>query len=219
MKKILFCIISLSVCVSTFACIGLQKESTLKLESSDNKTLLLNSVKEEETMKENDTLIIKKENNTNLVVYFSCTGNTKAIAQKISTGLNADLFEIVPREAYTSADLNYSNNNSRSSKEMNNASSRPEIANKISNISQYDTIYIGYPIWWGEAPRIMNTFVESYSFTNKTIIPFCTSGSSGIGSSATRLFESIKDIKLISGKRFSGRETDEEVMNWLNTSK
>lgn len=122
-----------------------------------------------------------------LVAYFSATGTTKGVAEKIAQGLNADLFEIVPAQPYTDEDLDYGNDQSRTSIEMNDPSSRPEIANTIENIDQYDTIYLGYPIWWGQAPKIMDTFVESYDLAGKIIIPFCTSGSSGIGSSATNL--------------------------------
>lgn len=122
-----------------------------------------------------------------LVAYFSATGTTKGVAEKIAQGLNADLFEIVPAQPYTDEDLDYENDQSRTSIEMNDPSSRPEIANTLENIDQYDTIYLGYPIWWGQAPKIMDTFVESYDLAGKIIIPFCTSGSSGIGSSATNL--------------------------------
>lgn len=122
-----------------------------------------------------------------LVAYFSATGTTEGVAEHIANGLNADLYEIVPEEPYTDADLNYNDNNSRSTIEMNDSSSRPAISGSVENMEQYEIVFIGYPIWWGEAPRIVSTFVEGYDFSGKTVVPFCTSGGSGVGSSATNL--------------------------------
>lgn len=152
-----------------------------------------------------------------LVAYFSCTGNTKSIAEAIASGTNADIYEIKAETPYTSADLNYNDNNSRSTKEMNDKSSRPAIAGGDINMASYETIYIGYPIWWGEAPRILDTFVEKYDFTGKTVIPFCTSASSGIGSSDKNLAGLAKSGTWKSGHRFSGRESASEVMSWVNS--
>lgn len=111
-----------------------------------------------------------------LVAYFSATGNTERIAQKLANGLGADLYKITPQQPYTSSDLNYGNSQSRSTLEMNDPSARPAISGTISNIDQYDLIFIGYPIWWGQAPRIISTFVESYDLSGKTLVAFCTSG-------------------------------------------
>lgn len=124
-----------------------------------------------------------------LVAYFSCTGRTKTLAEYAARELGADLYEIVPEEPYTSADLNYNDDSSRASLEMKDDSMRPAIDAAVAEIEmgEYDIIILGYPIWWGQAPRILSTFIESYDFSDKTIIPFCTSGSSGIGSSASRL--------------------------------
>lgn len=152
-----------------------------------------------------------------LVVYFSATGTTKGVAEKIAQGLNADLFEIVPEQPYSDEDLDYGNDESRTTIEMNDDSARPAIADPIENIDQYDTIYLGYPIWWGQAPKIMDTFVESYDLNGKTIIPFCTSGSSGIGSSATDLENLSNGALWKEGKRFSGNEPQEEIMEWVGT--
>lgn len=151
-----------------------------------------------------------------LVAYFSATGTTKGVAEKIAQGLNADLFEIVPEQPYTGEDLDYGNDESRTTIEMNDDSVRPAIADPIENIDQYDTIYLGYPIWWGQAPKIMDTFVESYDLNGKTIIPFCTSGSSGIGSSATNLENLSNGALWKEGKRFSGNEPQEEIMEWMD---
>lgn len=151
-----------------------------------------------------------------LVVYFSATGNTKAIAEKIADGLQADIYEIVPVQPYTEADLDYHDDNSRSTLEMNDASARPEISGEIENFGQYTTLYLGYPIWWGEAPRILDTFVESYDFTGKTVIPFCTSASSGLGSSASTLEDLAGTGNWLDGQRFSGKEDASAVMEWVN---
>ena len=124
-----------------------------------------------------------------LVAYFSATNTTEGVAEHIANGLGADLYEIVPEEAYTDADLNYNDDSSRSTIEMNDPSSRPAISGGVENMEQYDIVFIGYPIWWGEAPRIVSTFMESYDFSGKTLIPFCTSGGSGLGSSASNLAE------------------------------
>jgi len=120
-----------------------------------------------------------------LVAYFSATNTTQGIAEHIANGLSADIYEIVPEEPYTDADLNYNDNNSRTTIEMNDPDARPAISGSVEDMEQYDIVFIGYPIWWGEAPRIVSTFVESYDFSGKTIVPFCTSGGSGVGSSAT----------------------------------
>ena len=122
-----------------------------------------------------------------LVAVFSASGVTKRVGHEIARISGGDFFEIVPAEKYTNADLNYMNSRSRSSVEMNDPSARPEIANKVSDMDSYDNVIIGFPIWWGVAPRIIETFLESYDFSGKTIIPFCTSGGSGIGMSGKNL--------------------------------
>lgn len=150
-----------------------------------------------------------------LVVYFSCTGTTKGLAEAVAEELNADLYEIVPEEPYTSEDLDYHDDNSRSTKEMDDPSSRPAISGSVENMEQYDRIILGYPIWWGEAPRIVSTFVESYDFSGKTIIPFCSSGGSGIGSSADALETLAGNGTWLDGKRFDGSESGEDVIKSL----
>lgn len=125
--------------------------------------------------------------NKTLVAVFSASGVTKRVGEKIAEITGGDFFEIVPEEKYTSADLNYMNNRSRSSVEMNDPASRPGIAVSVAGMDSYDTVVIGFPIWWGVAPRIIETFLESYDFSGKTIIPFCTSGGSGVGKSDSAL--------------------------------
>ena len=122
-----------------------------------------------------------------LVAFFSCTGTTKKVAENLSKAIGGDLYEIVPTKLYTNADLNWTDKTSRSSLEMNDKNSRPEIATKVSNMEDYDTIFIGFPIWWYVAPRIINTFLESYDFSGKKIIVFCTSGGSGLGNTVADL--------------------------------
>ena len=151
-----------------------------------------------------------------LVAYFSATGTTKGVAEKIANGLNADIYEIVPEEPYTDAGLDYHDNNSRTTIEMNDPNARPAISGSVENMEQYDIVFIGYPIWWGEAPRIVSTFMESYDFTGKTIVPFCTSGGSGMGSSAANLEGLTSGSTWLSGKRLSGSDSQDTVMEWVN---
>ena len=150
-----------------------------------------------------------------LVAYFSATGVTKKLAERVSKIVGADLHEIVPKEIYTEEDLNWMNENSRSSIEMKNKSFRPEIANKVDNIADYDTIYVGFPIWWYVAPTIINTFLESYDLKGKTIIPFATSGQSLMGNTNEELKNSCKNSILKEGRRFDIKDSDEVIKNWI----
>ena len=151
-----------------------------------------------------------------LVAYFSATNTTKGVAELIADSLSADLYEIVPEQPYTDADLNYHDDNSRSTIEMNDSSSRPAISGSVENIEQYDIVFIGYPIWWGEAPRILSTFVENYDFSDKTIVPFCTSGGSGVGSSAKNLEALTDGAMWLSGTRLNGGSSREAIVEWVN---
>ncbi|MHB9292831.1 hypothetical protein Holit_01942 [Hollandina sp. SP2] len=152
-----------------------------------------------------------------LVAYFSCTGTTKRLAEYAADIFDADIHEIVPETPYTSADLNYSNNDCRANREQNNLSTRPTIKNSVENMGNYDVIFLGYPIWWGQAPKIIYTFLESYDFSGKTIIPFCTSHSSGIGSSDTNLHVLASSANWISGRRFSGSASKTNVSEWIDS--
>ena len=151
-----------------------------------------------------------------LIAYFSCTGNTEAIANHLNSILDADLYEIVPEVPYTSEDLNYGDSSSRTSIEMNDPDARPAISGSVENMEDYDVVFLGYPIWWGDAPRIISTFLESYDFDGKTIVPFCTSGSSGIGSSADDLQALTSGATWLDGQRFSGGASEETVAAWVN---
>ena len=127
-----------------------------------------------------------------LVAYFSVSGVTKSLAKRLASAIDSDIYEIVPQEAYTSEDLDWQNPRSRSSVEMKDKTSRPAIANKIDDMSKYDTIFVGFPIWWYVAPTIINTFLEQYDLEGKTIIPFATSGMSGMGNTNAVLRDSCK---------------------------
>ncbi len=153
----------------------------------------------------------------NLVAYFSCTGTTKSLAENLAKTVDGDLFEIKPKKEYTSSDLNWMDKSSRSSLEMNDKNSRPEILNKVNNMDDYDTVYLGFPIWWYVAPKIINTFLESYDFSGKTIITFCTSGGSSMGKTLQELkLSCLNDTKWIDGKRFSRNTSVEELRNWID---
>lgn len=158
----------------------------------------------------------EETNDKVLVAYFSATGNTKSVAEKLATAINADLFEIIPEQPYTNEDLNWQNDKSRSSVEMGDKSSRPKIASKINDISQYNIVFVGSPIWWGREPSIIDTFIESYDFADKTVIPFVTSGSSGIGDYGKNLQALAPDAKVLAGKRFPNDVSVEELKTWAD---
>lgn len=151
-----------------------------------------------------------------LVVYFSATGTTKGVAETIAELTKADLYEILPKEEYSAADLNWNDRSSRSTIEQNDRNARPEISSDPLNLEGYKKIFIGYPIWWGEAPRIMDTFVESYDFAEITMIPFCTSSSSGIGRSGKILEENAESGKWLDGKCFGGNVSESELQDWVS---
>lgn len=155
------------------------------------------------------------ETSKSLVAYFSCTGTTKNAAEKLAAIIGAQLFEIQPAQAYTSEDLNWNDKNSRSTVEMKNPASRPAIANKVANMADYDTIFIGFPVWWYVAPTIINTFIESYDLSGKTVIPFATSGGSGIENCEKSLQNSYPKIKWAKGKLLNGSVDKSKVDSWL----
>ena len=153
-----------------------------------------------------------------LVAYFSASGVTAGLAKNLAEAAGADLYEIRPAVPYTNADLNWQDKNSRSSVEMNDKSFRPAIADADANIGDYDTIFVGFPIWWYVAPTIINTFLEAYDFSGKTIILFATSGGSGMGSSAKELKSSVSDTAVIKdGKRFSASTSVSELKKWVES--
>ena len=152
-----------------------------------------------------------------LVAYFSATNNTEGVAQKLADGLGADIYEIIPEQPYTDEDLNYGSSQSRTSAEMDDPNARPAISGSVENMGQYDIVFLGYPIWWGRAPRIMSTFIESYDFSGKTIVPFCTSGSSGFGDSDSALRSAADGAEWILGHRFSAGASADDIMKWVDS--
>jgi len=157
-----------------------------------------------------------KSTNNSIVIYFSATGNTKEIAERIGKESNSDIIEIIPKEEYKPEDLDY-NSDCRANKEQNNPKVRPEIKNTI-DITKYDTIYLGYPIWWGTNPKIILTLLDTYDFTNKTIIPFCTSGSTGISGSVNDLRNYNSKLNIKDGKRFSTSDSDTVIKDFINNN-
>ena len=149
-----------------------------------------------------------------LVVYFSATGTTRGVAEKLAEGLSADLYEIVPQEPYTAADLNYNDRKSRTSVEMDDPACRPAIAGELPDLTAYDTVFIGYPIWWGDAPRIVSNFVEQADLTDKTLAVFFTSGSSGLGNSMRHLEQQSGAGTWLEGRRFTSRTAVDELVSW-----
>ena len=154
--------------------------------------------------------------NKSLVTYFSASGVTKKVAQKLAEAARADLFEIKPEVPYTSADLNWMDKKSRSSVEMNDKSFRPAIAEKCGNMSEYDVVYVGFPIWWYVAPKIINSFLEEYDLSGKRIVVSYTSGGSSLGNTIPELEPSAPGAEFIPGVRFSSSDSEEDIKSKLN---
>lgn len=224
MKKTITFLLSLLMIMSLVACgnsvnqteqPSTENNSVESSNTDDTASPEADETQPEETETPEETLV-EEQGSRILVAYFSATNTTEGVAEHIANGLDADLYEIVPEEPYTDADLDYNDNNSRSTIEMNDPDARPAISGSVENMGQYDIVFIGYPIWWGEAPRIVNTFVESYDFSGKTIVPFCTSGGSGIGSSATNLEQLTNGAEWLDGQRLNGSDSQDTVMEWVN---
>ena len=150
-----------------------------------------------------------------LVAYFSATGTTAKAARTLAKAAGADLYEIKPAVPYTSADLNWMDKGSRSSVEMNDKHSRPALADMDAPVTGYDVIFLGFPIWWYTAPTIINTFLENYNFTGKTIVLFATSGGSGLGKSAAGLRPSAPGARIVDGRLLNGRLSENELKSWI----
>ena len=197
MKKIIFAVLAAVMVISLAACGG----NNAKTEATSAPTAAASG-------NDNSEAAVNV-----LVAYFSATGNTRTIAEYIADSAKADIYEITPEVPYTDADLNY-NSDCRANREQNDDSARPAISGTVENMEQYDTIFLGYPIWWGNAPKIIFTFLESYDFSGKTIIPFCTSGSSPIGST-TAMQNVTPGANWLDGQRFSGGASSEDVASWV----
>ena len=189
MKKILFIILGILI-ISAGVVFALNNNTKVNADTSTNKNVL--------------------------VAYFSATGTTKRVAQNLGKATGGDLYEIKPVKAYTSADLNWHDENSRTSVEMNDQKSRPEIVTGDLSIENYDTIYLGFPIWWGTAPKVVHTFLEQYDFSGKKIIIFATSGSSGLGNTANTLKQSVsKTATVIEGDVLNSNPSVENLKQWV----
>ena len=220
-KKIIALIVA--IVVIAVGCIGFWVISSNNKTESNNNSNNNSNTNTTENQNSNET----QEENTNdndddngttndkkvAIIYFSATGTTERVAGYIKDATGGDLIEIVPKDEYTSADLNYNNNNSRSTKEQNDESARPEIKNTI-NTDNYDVIFLGYPIWWGDAPRIILTFLDSHNLDGKTVIPFCTSGGSGISSSVSYFKSHYKNVNFQDGATLNNGES--AVKKWVN---
>lgn len=152
-----------------------------------------------------------------LVAYFSASGVTAKAAKALAEAADADLYEIKPKEPYTRADLDWNNKKSRSSVEMNDKTSRPAIADKVADMDQYEIVFVGFPIWWYVAPTIINTFLESYDFFGKTVIPFATSGGSGMGKTNEGLMPSCPGAVLLDGKMLNGMQSQADLKMWIES--
>ena len=219
MKKFVAILLTVLMFISLVACGGEKESAEERISEPENEENASEiTVENEQAVDEaGDESMNEEEEMKILVAYFSATNTTEGVAEKIAEGLSADIYEIVPEQPYTDDDLNYHDNNSRSTIEMNDSAVRPVISGSVEDMDQYDIVFIGYPIWWGEAPRIIDTFVESYDFSGKIIVPFCTSGGSGVGSSATNLEQLTSGAQWLDGKRLNGSDSQETVMEWVNS--
>ena len=210
MKKLL--IASALACVMMFAgCGGSGKNESMQETENTNETV--------ETVREEASEAVSETESTEgktLIAYFSNTGNTESVALKLGEVTGGDVYKIEASVPYTQEDLDYSNDNCRANQEQNAPDARPEIAGSVENMDEYDTVFIGYPIWWGDAPKIMCTFVESYDFTGKTVIPFCTSGGSGISTSENTL-SSLSQGDWLEGQRFDSGVSEDELSQWIDS--
>ncbi len=217
MKKIVTILLATAMLLSLAACGGGNKTA----ENGTSTESLQETTEESKTPKSNpdgsSSEPYKESEKSNiLVAYFSATKNTEGIARKLADGLGADLYEIVPKQPYTDEDLDYGNSKSRASVENDDPDARPPISGSVENMKQYDVVFIGYPIWWGKAPKIMSTFIESYDFSGKTLAAFCTSASSGFGSSDSALRSSTGGAVWLDGHRFAADASADDVLAWAN---
>ncbi len=222
-KKIIgvLCVMAMLSCLTACTSSGRDKETDVKPDtqettaSQQEETDEIPADGEKETSAETAGTDESGEKKV-LVAYFSATGTTKKLAEYAADAVGADLYEIVPEEPYTAEDLDYGDSDSRSSVEMDDPDARPAISGSVENMEQYDIVLIGYPIWWGEAPRIMSTFIESYDFSGKTLAAFCTSGGSGFGRSDSALKSVTGDASWLDGERLSSSASREDVVEWIN---
>lgn len=211
-----FCIFAISGCGNSQTDSNINSDSTVQNTTSEQTEPEKIAAENSDIMSTSESEEPSSTDDETLVVYFSATDTTKDVAERIASVTNADLYEIIPVEPYSSDDLDWHDSNSRTSIEMNDPDARPAIASDAISLDSYSTVYIGYPIWWGDAPRIMSTFVESYDFSDKTVVPFCTSGSSGIGRSGDNLKDLANSGNWLSGDRLDADISESEIQDWIN---
>ena len=209
MKRFLAILLTLLLVLGLAACGGSSEES-----AEESTPEVATEAEAENQAEEPEEESAEPEEGT-LVVYFSMTGTARGIAEKIAAITGADIYEIKAAQEYTSDDLNYNDSGTRATVEQKDPAVRPEIGSDPVSLDGYTTVYIGYPIWWGEEPRIMDTFVESCNFEGKTVIPFCTSGSSSIENSGKNLAANAGSGNWLDGQRFSGSTTEDELRGWI----
>ena len=240
MKNFILVFTSLAICGMSFMCSCGNVNQNNVVAKNDVETTTTNEIKDEtvkkdevilatqivETTAQKENINVGRKEETNnmqanniLVAYFSATGTTKKVAEKIAELTSADIYEIVPKNPYSDADLNWNDRNSRTSIEMDDKNARPEIGSSDIDLTKYNTIYIGYPIWWGDAPRIMSTFVEKYNFDGKKVIPFCTSGGSGIGRSGSNLSTLAGSGNFVNGERLNSSADTNSIQNFIDSNK
>lgn len=218
MKKIMTLLLCVSLLLGMTACGSTSKDTSDNGSDADIESA--SELKDETTGAAEDADAAEsadKESAEKIaVVCFSGTGNTMAIAEKIAAVTGADLLEIIPAEPYTDEDLNYSDDNCRADQEQNDPDARPEIANDLSAVEEYDTVYLGHPIWWGTNPRIIQTFLDTYDLSDATIYTFCTSGGSGIEKSISDLQGLYPDLQIVTGKRLNNASED-DIKEWIDS--
>ncbi len=223
MKKLLSFFMIFAIAVTLAAC-GSGKDSGEQSATRENTEGAQQSSDTQEQVEENDEPSSEEPAGTEakaIVVYFSATGNTRAVAETLAGLQGADLYEIVPEQPYTDEDLNYNNRSSRSTVEQNDPDARPAISGSIMDFEQYEVIYIGYPIWWGDMPRILYTFFDTYDFDGKIIAPFCTSGGSGLSGTPGTIAELESGATVIDGLHISSSSAgsaENSVSEWLETN-
>ena len=219
LKKVLFTIIAASMLMFTACGDSSSKADSSKADSSKAESSSESS-KAESSAADSSKADSKTDSGSagkdTIVVYFSATGTTKGVAEKIAEAADADIYEIVPQEKYSDADLDWHDEKSRTTIEMNDPDVRPKIEGDLPDLSGYKRVYIGYPIWWGDAPRIMSTFVENVKLDGKTVIPFCTSGGSGIGSSGKNLEKLSDGGEWLGGERLDGGISEDKLKEWID---
>lgn len=222
MKRVCLFVLGLCLALALMACNAQSEESDS--DSHDNLVFSApDTVSEPQDNTPPDALETKENSSLEsngskvLVVYFSCTGNTAPLAEYVARLTGGDLYEIVAQVPYTENDIAYQISDCRANVEQNDDTCRPAIQGKVNNIQDYDVVFVAFPIWWGKEPRIIDTFMESYDFAGKTMIPFCTSGSTGISTAESNLHAMTDDtVQWLTGSRFAAGTTDADIQEWLS---